>query len=300
MTIFPKIAALAGAAWLCCTPAQAAITCSTVTATSVNGVYASASALNRTGSVTVTCTRLATDATTQLIYISMNQGEPPNGRNMTRQTGTTLLAYRVYRNADLTGSWSTGGGRAPGITNAGGLQVTFDFGSTTTTVKSVTYPYYFNIAAGIVRAAGIYDDEAVGVTVRLSSSTGTVQSTTLFAVNASIVAECRFSTSPTALAMTYTAFAASAVSAYSPFAISCTESTTYGVSLGAASDVLLGLKYDLLLVAAASDTPLAASLTGSGFAQSYRVKGTIAAGQAGSCATGTCTGSAPRTITITY
>ena len=102
------------------------------------------------------------------------------------------------------------------------------------------------------------------------------------------------------MALVYNAFSASAVSAYSPFAVSCTQGTSYGITLDASSAVLLGLKYDLLLVAAASDTALAASLSGTGFAQSYRVKGSIVAGQAGSCATGTCTASATRAMTITY
>ncbi len=300
MTISPKVAAFAGAAWLCCTSVHAAITCSTVTATSVNGVYTKTVALNQTGAITVTCTRLATDPTTQVIYIGLDQGEPPAGRNMTRQTGTQLLVYRIYRNATPSGSWSTGTGRAPAVTTAGGLQTTFTFASTATTVQSTNYPYYFNVAANITSAAGIYDDELVGVTVRLNNSAGTVQSTTTFAVNASIQAECRFSTSPTAMALVYNAFAATAVSAYSPFAVSCTQGTSYGITLDASSAVLLGLKYDLLLVGATTDTVLAASLSGTGFAQSYRAKGSIVAGQAGSCATGTCTASATRALTITY
>ena len=300
MTFCTKLSALASATLLCAAPSYAAIACSTVTATSVNGIYTRTVALNQTGSITVTCTRLATDPTTQVIYIGVDQGEPPAGRNMTRQTGTELLAYRIYRNATPSGSWSTGAGRAAGSTAAGGFQPTFTFASATTTVQSTVYPYYFNVAVNITKPAGIYDDELVGVTVRLTNNAGAVQSTTTFSVNASIQAECRFSTSPTAIALAYNAFAASAVSAYSPFAVSCTQGTSYGISLDVSSEVLLGLKYDLLLVGAATDTALASSLSGTGFAQSYRVKGSIVAGQAGSCATGTCTASATRALTITY
>jgi hypothetical protein len=35
-------------------------------------------------------------------------------------------------------------------------------------------------------------------------------------------------------------------------------------------------------------------------AQTFSINGNIAGGQAGTCATGTCSGSATRTLTITY
>ncbi len=287
-------AAVAGI-FLTNTNAQAAIACTTVTATNVSGIYTRTVALDRTGSISVTCTRAATDAITQVIYLSMNQGEAPAGRNMTRQTGTELLAYTLLRNPGPppTGSWTTGAGRAAGATNAGGYQPTVNFGSTATLSTTATYPYYFRVAANITRAAGIYDDELVLITVKLGSSTGAVQSTTTFTVNASIQAQCYFSSAPTAMSLSYAAFSPTAPSAVSNFGVSCTEGTPYTMALDATSSVLVGLKYDLSLSSSGS--------TGTGFRQNYTATATIPAGQVGTCASaGACSATEARTITITY
>jgi len=42
------------------------------------------------------------------------------------------------------------------------------------------------------------------------------------------------------------------------------------------------------------------SATGNGLTQNYTINGSIAGGQAGTCATATCSGSQTRTLTITY
>ena len=66
----------------------------------------------------------------------------------------------------------------------------------------------------------------------------------------------------------------------------------YTMALDATSGTLVGLTYGLALSQAAA--------TGTGVAQSFSINGTIAAGQSGTCATGSCSGSATRTLTITY
>jgi hypothetical protein len=64
------------------------------------------------------------------------------------------------------------------------------------------------------------------------------------------------------------------------------------MALDATSGTILGVNYTLALSAASG--------TGTGLAQAYSINGNVAAGQAGTCATGSCTASQARTLTITY
>ena len=64
------------------------------------------------------------------------------------------------------------------------------------------------------------------------------------------------------------------------------------MSLDATSGTLIGLNYTLAL-----STP---SSVGTGSQQTHSITGNMAAGQAGNCATGTCSASQARTLTIPY
>ncbi|MFM9879136.1 MAG: spore coat protein U domain-containing protein [Burkholderiaceae bacterium] len=271
--------------------AQAQMTCG-ITANNTVGIYTTAQ-LNLTAAVNLNCTRTG-GALTQTVYIGMDQGEPPNGRNMTRQTTTTneTLAYQIYRNTGGAGQWTTGAGRVAGNTQNGGRLHTFNF--TTGNNQSLAMTYFFRVNAGINRAAGIYDDEAVGLFVRLGNSNASpLITSTTFTTNVSIVAHCYFSSAPTPLTMNYTSFASAASTGASNFGVNCTLNTPYTMALDATSGTLLGLNYTLNL-------PVASG-TGTAFRQNYVVSGSIAAGQSGTCAaTAGCTATQARTLTITY
>jgi Spore Coat Protein U domain len=284
--------------------AHAAITCS-VTATGVTGIYAVTSALDLTGQFSINCNRVTGDPTSQTLYIGINQGETAvTGRAMLRQqttnTAANRLNYLLFRNSNVPGStWSDGTGRATTSNTAGGLLITANFGTGNT--FSTTIPYYFRVAANITgKAAGIYDDEQVRVQVRLPPATGAITGTTgtqlataLFTTNASILSRCYFSITPTPLNMSYVAFAPTPSTGSNNFSVNCTLSTPYTMALSSTSGVLVGLNYSLALSATSS--------VGTGFAENFNVVGTIAAGQAGTCATSSCSAtSAPQTITITY
>jgi spore coat protein U-like protein len=277
--------------------ANAAIACSSVTATSVNGITPTTGALNLTGNITVNCTRLTGDPLTQAVYIGINAGEDPDGtagRELTRQSGTQQLNYGLFRNATPSGGWSEGINRAPGAAGGGGLLVTITFSSLATTAQSFSYPYYLRVTQANHSAApaGIYDDIAT-IRVRLGGNTGAVESTTTFTPTISKPSHCYFSSPPGNLTMNYIAFSATPATGSSNFSVSCTASTPYTMALSSTSGVLIGLNYSLALSATSS--------TGTGFAQPFSVNGSIATGQAGTCTTGSCTAtSAPRTITITY
>jgi hypothetical protein len=63
------------------------------------------------------------------------------------------------------------------------------------------------------------------------------------------------------------------------------------MALDATTGTLLGLNYSLAL---------GVRSTGTGSPQLHTIIGSMAAGQAGTCAAGTCSASQPHTLTITY
>ncbi len=291
--------ALALAASWVTTQAHAAIACTGLSATSASGTTPASGNLDFTGSITVTCSRLTTDALTQVIYIGLGLGENPDGtagREMTRQTGAQQMNYAVYRNSGFTGAWSEGNGRAPGNATGGGLQPTITFSSAATTSQSFSFPYYARVTqanyGGVAQPAGIYDDLTVGVTVRLTSRTGTVQSTGTIGLTVSKPSSCYISSAPSALALNYDSFRTTALTGNTAFSVSCTASTAYTLALDATSGTIVGLNYTLALSSASS--------TGTGFAQGFTVNANMIAGQSGICAAATCNGSQARTLTITY
>ena len=97
---------------------------------------------------------------------------------------------------------------------------------------------------------------------------------------------------PGTVAFSYTAFAAVAATASTSFSARCSTSTPYTMALDANVGVVSGLNYSLALSALSG--------SGNGALQSYTVNGSMAAGQAGTCASSSCTASDPRTLTITY
>jgi hypothetical protein len=285
---------------LACTAggAQAQMVCGTVIASSVSGNTPASGNLDLVGQFLVTCTRVQqSDPITRVIYIGVNAGENPDGtagREMTRQSGTQQMNYAIYRNPGFTGGWSEGTGRNPGQTQGGGLNYTVNFSSNTTYAQSFIIPYYMRVTQGNYSGvpAGIYDDLNVTVRVR-ASRTGTIESSAAFGPTVSKPSHCYFSVPPATLSINYTSFSSTASTGSVNYGVSCTNGTSYTMALSSTSGTLLGLNYTLSLSATGSQL-------GTGFQQNYSVNGSIAAGQAGTCAGGTCTASQQRTLTITY
>lgn len=284
--------------------AQAAVACTSLSVTSVSGTTPVSGNLDLTGSMSFTCTRLAGDPTSQTIFIGVNIGENPDAsvvtgtdREMTRQTGTQQVNYSVFRNGAFTGPWTSGTGRALNNTNTGGLQTAVTFSSAATTSQSFSFPYYIRVTqanwGAATALAGIYDDLGLLATLRLNNTTGAIQSTASFGVTMSKPKHCWFSSSPTNVALTYTAFSTNAQNGTSNFSLNCTAPTTYTMALDSTSGVLVGLRYNLAL----SNT---GTITGTGFQQNHSVTVTVPAGQAGNCSGANCNGSRAHTITITY
>jgi spore coat protein U-like protein len=273
-----------------CSAASAAITC-TIGATGVNGVYNRAANLNLPGTLSVNCARLTTDPNTQTVYIGLSGGEGSATRDMTRQNAAQLLRYEIYRNPAYTGTWNTGTGRTSG-TNSGGLIFTINFGGGTSVSQTVNY--YLRVNSGITRPAGIYDDLAIVATLRKTNDAGALMSTATFGVTASIVDQCFFNSVPASVVLSYPSFSQTVVSTNTSFTVSCTQSTSYTMSLNPkpAPVASIGLTYSLTLSSA--------SAVGTGFVQTHSIAVSIPAGQQGKCNTGTCTATDNRVITLSY
>jgi len=170
------------------------------------------------------------------------------------------------------------------------------------TVVTNTYTYYGCILPGqlALPPEGTYTD-----TVAMTFSLGTAQGPRVFTggtfpVSIVAPATCNITTPPSNIAFTYTAFSPAPVLANSSFGVKCTTSLAYTMALDATVDVIAGLNYTLALNTASTGGASPLASIGTGVAQSFFINGTMAAGQAATCATATCTGSQIRTLTITY
>lgn len=130
----------------------------------------------------------------------------------------------------------------------------------------------------------------------LSSHAATATGT--FDVTINLTSACQITSAPTA-AFTYTSFQAAAATFASSFNVKCTNTlpiTSVTLDSLSVTDDATNLAYTLAL----GTVPGA----GTGVDQSIAITGSMAASQAGTCATATCTNGAAtnkqRTLTITY
>jgi spore coat protein U-like protein len=267
-------------------PSFAAVTCS-VSATSITSVYDPTVATENisTGRVTVSCTRLATDANTFAYTINANNGLQPTGSTNRAQRGATTnrYSYELFRQTPYT---STNRWQAGATTRMSG---TVNFGASLTATDSKPFDLRIPGSQTVV-TAGTYTDT---VTITVLNSTATVTlNTNAFSVTVITTNSCQLSTPPGNMNFTYTSFQAAAAAANTTFQARCTSAFPYTLALDATSGTLLGLNYTLSLSAAGA--------TGTGVVQSFTISGSIAGGQAGTCASATCNGSQTRTLTVSY
>lgn len=267
-------------ALMACGSAQA-ITCS-LTSNGFSSFYdpANLSTNITSASFTMTCTRSKGDSSLSQRYtVQANGGlQHSNWRNSNRAQYTFggkkhRINYNVYTTSSCSNLWQ-------GNTTLGG---TIIFTSSSDYVESQTVNYWGCIPVKQNAAAGTYID-----TVTMTPSIGNSQT---FPVTIVTPSSCSISTPPGDVLFTYTSFGSSAV-AYTGFAATCTATMPYSMALDATGGTLLGLNYTLSLSAS--------SASGTGSAQNYTINGSIAAGQAGTCAMASCTATAGRTLTISY
>jgi len=237
-----------------------------------------------TGSYTVSCNRLASDPNTFNWQLGANNGQQPNGAQNRVQMGAAAnrYNYEIYRLTPYVNAnrWQDGGTtRFTGTINFGAALIASQSGA-----FDLRLP-----GPQPVDPAGTYTDT---VTVTVRNGAGTMLSQTTFNVSIITIANCTLTTPPPNLNLAYTSFQVAPAAASVTYRVNCTTNMPYTMALDATSGTLVGLNYTVALSQAAA--------TGTGANQTFSINGAITAGQAGTCATGSCSGSATRTLTITY
>ena len=264
--------------------AHAAITCTSITSPGFSAAFSGTvppSNITQTY-FTVSCQRnLLSDPTTLNYTVSVNNGLNPQGQANQAALGANRLRYDAYKDAACATAWKGGGG--------GVISDSMTLIALNPTIKQTSF--WGCILLTQTLAAGTYAD-----TVTMTLNVGGLTNT--FPVNISTPAVCTV-TAPGPLSFAYTAFGP-AQTASTPFYPTCTLYLPYSMALSATNGVASGVNYSLGLntVNSGGSSPLAS--TGTGVAQTFYINGNMAAGQAGTCATGTCSATNTRTLTITY
>lgn len=266
--------------------ARAAYSCS-ISITSMLVVYSPSVAMNNdsTGTYTMNCTRAAGDAAAMPYTLRANNGIHSGGGNPNRaQLGANTYTYDLYRNAGFSLLWGgTGGTDIDNGTNP------VNFGAALS--ATFTGPFYLRVPGGqsTLFPAGDYTD-SVTITLNPQGAGNTV--TTALLVTVRTTNSCQITVAPGDVNFTYTSFQVAAAAASSTYGVRCTSLFPYTMSLdGTQPYSLLGLNYTL---------SIPASSTGTGLTQTHTINGSIAAGQAGTCATASCSGNQTRTLTISW
>ena len=258
--------------------ASAAISCS-ITSSGFVAAYDPNSGLTNVtaASFTVTCTKgLAGDPNSVNYSVRVNDGANPQGINNRASMGAQTIRYDVYRDAGCTSKWK------------GGTAITGTVNTPSVGTFSATSNFYGCILPGLTPAAGTYTDTVTMTATLALSPSVTVTGT--FGVTISTPATCSYSTPAADLTFNYTSFGA-AVNPTSSFGVTCTLGLVYTMALDATAGTTLGLNYSLAL-----STP---NSVGTGVQQTHSINGSMAAGQAGTCA-GVCSSTTARVITLTY
>ena len=260
--------------------AQAAITCSI----SSGGLAAAYDPANPAQNVTqtfftVSCTRgLASDPTSVAYSVTVDNGLSPQGQNNRASYLANRIRYDTYKDAACGTKWK-GGTTVTGIVN---------FVGTGTVTQNANY-WGCILAAQTGLPAGTYLD-TVTMTMTYGAAPQLV-AVSAFGVTIGTPATCAVNTPPGNIVFDYVALGAAATPS-TTFAVTCTTALAYTLALDTTTGTLVGLNYSLALSTAAS--------VGTGAQQTHSINGTMAAGQAGTCAAGTCTGSRVHALTITY
>lgn len=281
-----RLAAAACLTLLGAAPAWAALICN-ATATPVQTVYFENDPNPTDGAwtVTINCTRGPTDSASSDYTLQADNGFNPTGNTNQAVNGngqTNRIAYELYRTAPGNGAW--------GGTTATDFAGTINFGGALT--ASATHVFYSRIAAGLNKSAKLFTD-TVTMRLRYDNGPGNVDVFPTFPVSINNQSVCLLSTPPGNIQFNYASFQLAAATASTAYAVRCTIGETYTMALDAAAGNLLALNYALAL-----SNP--AGQTGTGFPQNFTINGTIPGGQSGTCATGMCTSTQARTLTITY
>lgn len=279
--------------------AWAAYSCN-VTATSSSVSYNPAANSDSNGTVVLTCTRAGTDATTLTYRIKADTSSNYTTQRRA-QLGATASYFTYFLSrgtvvggAAACGNSSTWFAPATGTTNV--ITGTLNFGTGGALTQTATWGYCFRVrgtAGGnpVAPTVGTYTDPINVFAQYPNSDAGAITASAPISYNVNASPACAFNTFPAAMAFTYLSFGA-ARSASQSFNLICSNALAWSLAISPATAAVVGLGYSLAV------SP--ASGSGTGAAQAINLTGTMPAGQPGSCATGSCSGTQAHTVTISY
>lgn len=278
--------------------AQSAINC-TLVAPSFSGAYVDTADLSQQGTFTINCTRSSKGKLTVLMRLILSQAAV--GQTMSTAYPDTLN-YNIYRDAGYAYLWTTGPEAATGAT---GVESSVVF-SGNSTAASATLTGYHRIPLGqIGKAAGTYTSSLTATLQEINSAGGTVLQTLGTATvssQATVAKGCNFGAVVPSYALTYQAFSATDLTDTSKSVdVTCTKGTSYTMTLDRMVDVVptVGLTYSIVFTSSGGASVSSVSSSGTA-ATNYGLTLNLPAAQAGSCNTGSCSGTSIRTITVTY
>ncbi len=262
--------------------AQAAISCNISSPGFIAGYIPSDPAIDISqSSYSISCSRgLDTDPTTTAYSVKVNNGLNAAGNANQAASGANRLKYELYTDSSCATVWknnTTIPSPAGTITMVG------------LTPTTVTHNFWGCIAAGLTPVAGTYTDT---VTMTPTYSAGVTGGTGTIPVTIITPATCSIA-SISNITLDYgNAFRSNPATATTSAPVTCSNTLPYTLAVSPISGVSAGINYSL---------SLPASGTGTGLSQDITITATAPAGQAGTCATGTCIGVAQlHTLTVTY
>jgi len=271
--------------------AMAGYTCTTLIVSPISVTYDPASSASATGSYNVTCMRATTNDPASLTFTLSSNG---GSHNVPKNTLPDNVALTTDVSKKLQYSLLTNG--ADWFDSAPQTRITdtMTFAPASLTANT-NGTFSFRMAIGQpVPKAGTYQD-TVNVNLRtvIGGNSSTPILTTTFDINVTTLESCVLSRAPGNIQFDYTSFQTSTSDApATSFDVNCTKGTSYVMSIDAYTGTLLNLAYALKL-------PIKNAI-GTGLAQTFSLGGSMAAGQSGTCASASCTGTDVRTLTITY
>lgn len=272
---------------LTCPLAQAVISCTGPVSSGFSTSYAPTQTVpNITqGTITFNCTRSAGGDSTTVI-IQNDLGIHAVGTISRAKSGGNFIQYNNYQDSACSTLW--------GNTIASSISVTL-LPVLTSQPLNASFWGCITLAGQAVPARTYTDTVTMGVYT--TGGTG-ISPLSTFPVSILNPATCNITSVANVAFGTYVALRSTPlVSPTANVVMNCTTDLPYSLALDATTGLIagVGLNYSL-----ATSWTAGSQLRGTGPGQTFTMTGTLPANQAGTCSTGSCSGSDTRTLTVTY
>lgn len=284
---------------------HAAYVC-TVTPQRVNLITQNGATASVRQSLSVSCSRALSDASTLTYRVTASDGLNPQGNNRRARSGATsnFIGYRLIRATSLGAAANCAAGSNWADTGSSFITGTLDFG--TGIGASQAWEYCTNANSAALLPAGLYTDSVL-LTLRYPNTGAGQLVTAPLDLQFGVQTACLLDQPIASLSIHYTSMQVAPSTVSTPVLIRCSQDTPWTVGLlntaaPAATPVgllsgqqLLGLNYSLEVTPAAGTGQ---GNTGSGQALNLELR--VPGGQSGTCATGNCNASAVHTLVLSF